>query len=394
MAETKSLLLVSSSDTYVRMLRFYFTKAGFEVESARDTDAALRYITTTVPSLVLVEETLAGSDGLQLVRQLRASPVTAQLPVLVLLAGSNEQKAQAAVAAGANETVRRDANVQDISEKVTNLIATAQAAPAETPEETARLAHTVTVLSSRGGSGKTLLATNLGVALAQRKKETAVLLDLNLEFGTTAMMLDLRPIYTIRDIADAAISDVSDAEFDGMLLRHTSGLRLVPAVGQPGDSELIPEGSLPKIIDRLRHLDDHVIVDGRPSFREFMLDLWDSSDSLLIMCPPEVVSVLVTRALLEAFAVINVDPEKVRIILNHVQPRARLSAAQVEKGLGKPTFTIPYGGDALYRSVDVGKVYLLEKPNEPTAVAIKNLAEALVERSQARRRGSPAAAAS
>ena len=199
------------------------------------------------------------------------------------------------------------------------------------------------------------------------------------------MMLDLRPIYTLRDIADAVMNDVSDAEFDGMLLRHSSGLRVVPAVAQPGDSELIPEGSLPKIIERLRRLYDHVIVDGRPSFREFMLDLWDSSDSLLIVCPAEVISVLVTRSLLEAFAVINVDPEKVKIILNQVQPRARLTASQVEKGLNHPVFTHPYGGEALYRSVDVGKAYVLERPNEPTAIAIKRLSEMLVERSKTRR---------
>jgi pilus assembly protein CpaE len=391
MTETGHLLLVSSSDTYVRMLRFYFTKAGYEVESVRNTELALRSMQSQLPDVVLCEEELSGTDGLQLLRQLRASPVTARLPVLALVSSGSEQKVQSAIAAGANDAIRRDANVQDIAGKVTAML-TAAGEPAERQEDESAVAHTVTVLSARGGSGKTLLATNLGVALAQRKRETAVLLDLNLEFGTTAMMLDLRPIYTLRDIADAALNDVSDAEFDGMLLRHSSGLRVVPAVGQPGDSELIPEGSLPRIIERLRRLYDHVMVDGRPSFREFMLDLWENSDTLLIACPPEVISVLVTRALLEAFGVINIDRDKVLIALNQVAPRARLSASQVEKGLGQSTFTVPYGGDALVRSVDTGKPYVLERPNEPTAIAIKRLADVLLERHKVRSRRSAAAA--
>jgi pilus assembly protein CpaE len=372
------------------MLRFYFTKAGYDVQTVQDGDKALRFVTSEIPDALITDESLPGMDGMQLVRQLRASPVTAKLPVLMLVAGGGDSRIQAAIGAGATEAMRRDARIQDIGERVASLVASAAANAPELGSiealspKTGGLAHTVTILSARGGSGKSLLATNLGVALAQRQGETTVLLDLNLEFGATAMMLDLRPVYTLRDIADAVMNDVSDAEFDGMLLRHSSGLRVVPAVAQPGDSELIPDGSLPRIVDRLRRLYDHVVVDGRPSFREFMLDLWENSDTLLITCPPEVVSVLVTRSLLEAFGVINVNPEKVLILLNNVAPKQRLNSSQVERGLGNPTFTIPYGGEQLYRSVDVGKSFVLEQPKDPFSVAIRKLADLLVKRHEER----------
>jgi pilus assembly protein CpaE len=378
------LLVVGSSETYLRMLRFFFTKAGYEVETAETGEKALRATAGGVPDAVLCEEVLPDMDGLQLVRQLRASPVTFKVPVMVLSAGASDAKLQAAVAAGANESVRRDAKPQDIGEALAKMLIAV--APSDSPPGDASRAHTITVLSARGGSGKTFLATNIGVAMAQRKGETTCLLDLNLEFGTTAMMLDLRPMYTLRDVAEAAVSDVSDAEFDGMLLRHSSGLRVVPAVAQPGDSELIPEGSLPRIIERLRRLYDHLVVDGRPSFREVMLDLWENSDSLLITCPPEVISVLVTRSLLEAFGVINIDPDKIIVVVNQVAPKARLTSAQVERGLGQQTFTIPYGGEQLYRSVDVGKAYLLERPNDGSAQAVRKLAEELLRRHASRLR--------
>ena len=395
MADSKKLLVVANSETFLRMLRFYFTKAGYDVQTVQDGENALRFVTTEMPDVVLSDETLPGMDGLQLVRQLRASPVTAKLPVLMLVGGGGENRIQAAVGAGATEAMRRDARIQDIGDRVAQLVEAAQAAtPAigtvVAPDADAKPANTVTILSARGGSGKSLLATNLGVALAQRRGETTVLLDLNLEFGSTAMMLNLRPVYTLRDIADAAMNEVSDVEFDAMILRHSSGLRVVPAVAQPGDSELIPDGALPRIVDRLRRMYDHLVVDGRPSFREFMLDLWENSDTLLITCPPEVVSVLVTRSLLEAFGVINVSPEKVLIVLNHVAPKARLNSAQVERGLGSPTFTVPYGGEPLYASVDKGKSFVLEAPKDAFSLAIKKLSDTLVERAQQRAGGAAA----
>jgi pilus assembly protein CpaE len=385
MTDSKHVLVVATSETFRKMLRFYLTKAGYDVETVRTGDAALRFA-SGVPDAVICEENLEGMDGLHLVKQLRASPVTARIQVMVLAGNDTDAKVQEAIAAGANECMRRDAKVQDIGERLAAMLAAGEAG--DTPVAPARSgpAHTVCVISARGGSGKTFVATSLGVALAQRRGATTALLDLNLEFGTTAMMLDLRPVYTLRDVAEAAVSEVSDSDFDGMLLRHSSGLRVVPAVARPGDSELIPEGSLPKIIERLRRLYDNVVVDGRPSFREVMLDLWENSDHLVITCPPEVISVLVTRSLLEAVEVLSIDPAKILLVVNHLAPKARLTAQQVERGLGRDAFTLPYGGEQLHRAVDVGRPYILERPNDPTALALQKLAQDLVERYEVRSR--------
>jgi pilus assembly protein CpaE len=367
------------------MLRFYFTREGFEVEAARTGDAALRELAQTAYDAVICDEGLPGMEITQLLRQLRASPITVNVPVLLLV--SNTNHAEALVKAGATDVAKRDAKPEDLGAQITAMVA------ATTPQVTrtgrGQGAHTVTVVSSRGGIGKSFLATNIGVLLAGRRGETAVLADLNLEFGTTAIMLDLRPMYTLRDIAEAVLSNVDDREFDAMLLRHTSGLRVLPAVAQPGDSELIPEGSLPRIMERLRGLYDHVVIDGRPSFREFMLDLWEQSDTLLIACPPEVVSVLVTRSLLEAFNVVGVEPDKALIVLNQVAAKARLTPQQVEKGLNRATFSVPHGGEQLARSIDIGKAYVLENPNEPAAQALKKLTEQLIARFRERARLAP-----
>jgi pilus assembly protein CpaE len=385
MTDNNHVQVVATSETFRKMLRFYLDKAGYEVETFRTGDAALRF-TGGVPDAVICEENLEGMDGLHLIQQLRASPITAQIQIMLLAGSDTDSKVQEAIAAGANECMRRDAKVQDIGERLAGMFAAGETGDSPVASGPTGPAHTVCVISARGGSGKTFVATSLGVAFAQRRGTTTALLDLNLEFGTTAMMLDLRPIYTLRDVAEAAVTNVSDAEFDSMLLRHSSGLRVVPAVARPGDSELIPEGSLPKIIERLRRMYDHLVVDGRPSFREVMLDLWEASDQLVITCPPEVISVLVSRSLLEAVEVLSIDPAKILLVVNHLAPKARLTAQQVERGLGRDSITLPYGGEQLHRAVDVGRAYILERPNDPTAVALQKLADELVVRHEERTR--------
>jgi pilus assembly protein CpaE len=307
--------------------------------------------------------------------------------VLVLINRYSDSRRLAVLDAGANDGASREAPIQEIADRVSALVATATTAEDPPRAPTPAGAHTITVLGARGGSGKTMLATNLAAALAQERGETAVLLDLNLEFGTSAYMLNLRPQAPLNEIADAAAAGASDAEFDAMLLRHPSGLRLLAAPVQPGDSELISVASLSAVIRRLRTLYDHVIIDARPSFRDFMLDLWENSDALIVPCPPEVISVLLTRALLDAFEIIGIDQGKTIVVLNQVGSRPRLSQAQAEKGLRRAVQLLPHGGDLLQHSVDAGKPIVLEGGDHPTAVGLRQLTKQLLERRNTRRAG-------
>ncbi len=58
----------------------------FEVEEAVSAEAAQEYLRTHRPDLILLDIQLPGMDGLSLMRQLKAEPATADIPIVALSA--------------------------------------------------------------------------------------------------------------------------------------------------------------------------------------------------------------------------------------------------------------------------------------------------------------------
>ena len=87
---------------------------------------------------------------------------------------------------------------------------------------TRRRGRVVTVFSPKGGTGKTVTATNLASTFAKYEGKNTLLLDLDLQFGDAAIMLGLEPEKTIYDLV------VAPGELDSEKL---AGLHDAPYVG-------------------------------------------------------------------------------------------------------------------------------------------------------------------
>ena len=379
------IVVVQGNEKLRAGLRIVLEREGHEVSVAGTAAVVDGISADTRPDLIICDEKVEGSTGAKVIKMLRAKPSTKQVPILLLVGGgSRSDQLRDALEAGANDAINRKASAAELVERVGRML---DRRTGQGPADLADLADIVVILSARGGSGKTVLACNLAVAIAQLSGETVALLDLNLEFGTTATMLSLQPRATLSELARASVEEPSDEAFDAMLLHHQSGVRLLPALARPGDSELLDDAALSQLIARLRKTYDHLVIDGRPSYREFMIDLWDQSDSLVVPCPSDVPSVSVTQALLSAFDRVQVDSDKVLLVVNHLQAKAGIPAGDIERFLGRPVTTIPYGGEAFQASINTGRPYILDNAGEPTGRALRTLADVLLARHAANPRG-------
>ena len=116
----------------------------------------------------------------------------------------------------------------------------------------------ITVFSSKGGCGKTFLATNLAFALAQKGAEVA-LVDLDLHFGDVAIMLQLFPAHTIQDAAGT--DGLDTVGLKSLLTHHRDGIWALLAPTEPTVADTISPQSVAAILKLLRRNFDAVVID-------------------------------------------------------------------------------------------------------------------------------------
>ncbi len=95
----------------------------------------------------------------------------------------------------------------------------------------------IAILGPKGGTGKTLIATNLAVALAQRDANV-VLVDLDLQFGDIGLALGLSPERTMYDLMKAG-PPFDHEKLDRHLIRHSSGVKVLIAPTRPDQASAV-----------------------------------------------------------------------------------------------------------------------------------------------------------
>ncbi|MGH2793883.1 MAG: AAA family ATPase [Actinomycetota bacterium] len=245
---------------------------------------------------------------------------------------------------------------------------TAEAAPDVTDHKV------ITVFSSKGGCGKSFVSSNLAVALAQRTGETVAMVDLDLQFGDLAIMLQLFPARTIYDAAQNL--DRIDAEaLKGYLTPHRGQVWLLAAPLEPGLSETISAESVAKIIRLMKGIYKYVIVDTPPSFTDHVLAALDESDESVLITSMDVPSIKNLKLSLQTLELLGFGRDRIRLILNRADSKVGLRVQEVEKTLGtRIDVSIPSSREVPL-SINRGTPLILEDPKSPVVASIMKLVE-------------------
>jgi MinD-like ATPase involved in chromosome partitioning or flagellar assembly len=199
----------------------------------------------------------------------------------------------------------------------------------------------VTVFSPKGGSGKTVLATNLAVASAQSGVQT-LLVDLDLQFGDSALTLAVNPRATIADLAASAGDVDADTLSAFVTTDSRTGLAVLPAPRRPEEADVVSQDKLAAVLKTARSAYDAVVIDTGPLFDGAMLAALDQTDQLLLICNPEVTSLKNVRIGLETLDRLGFPRENVSLVANRVGAPGAVSRADIEQALdAKITYELP-----------------------------------------------------
>lgn len=198
--------------------------------------------------------------GLALVR--RAQVDHPGRPVVVACDGTPNGFLRKAFLAGAEDVVEITSAPQAAGDTYLAL-AKAVARRATDAAATAE-GRIVTVLGPKGGTGKTLVSTNLAAALAGQGRR-AVLVDLDLQFGDVGLALGLRPERTFFDLAQSG-GRPDATKLEGFLVEHRSGVAALLAPTRPDQAPAITPAYTREVLQALRGATPFVIVNTPPAF--------------------------------------------------------------------------------------------------------------------------------
>ena len=115
----KPLILVVEDEAALQQLLAYnLERAGFAVEQAYDADEARTLIAEQTPDLVLLDWMLPYMSGLELCRQLRRQPGTANLPIIMLTARVEERDRLHGLDTGADDYVTKPFSIDELIARV------------------------------------------------------------------------------------------------------------------------------------------------------------------------------------------------------------------------------------------------------------------------------------
>ena len=260
------------------------------------------------------------------------------------------------------------------------------AMPLPTDEGAGDLGRVVMVFSTKGGSGKSVIASNLAVLLAERCDKPVVLVDADLQFGDVAVMLKLTPQHTIVD-AVSSLDKLDSQMLQDILVEHQpEKLLVLPAPLEPAFADQIGAAEMVRIIETLRTFAGFVVIDTPAYFNDVVLGLIEISDDVLLVAGMDIPNIKNVKIGLQTLRLLNTPMEKLRLILNRANSKVKLDVGEVERTLGVQADALIPSDVVVPQAVNKGEAVVLHAPKSGVSRALDELADLFLPKGAPRKR--------
>jgi pilus assembly protein CpaE len=359
--------------------------------TAEDGEHALQEALHLVPDIAVLDAGLSGLDGVQTTEML--AEYAPQAGVILMSMESGSELFRRAMLAGAREVLQKPFAGDDLVAAIHRVHAfqvrkrAAQAVrqpehggPA-TPEGARRRdGRMITIVSGKGGVGKSIIATNLALVLNRPHPGSVVLIDLSLQFGDVAALLAMTPDGSISEFAASDVAMTDRHVIQQALSLGPQGLTVLAAPPSPELADYVTTAHLRSLVAELRSTFEIVVADTTSQLSEITLEALENSDHIVLVTDFSVTSVKNTRLIMSVIGVLQVDPERIVVVANHRDaPLAGgMDRARIEDFLRHPIAAeIPHDAIAIGGSVSSGVPVVIGGHSSPATAAFERLASAL-----------------
>ena len=351
-------------------------RSGDGVQHVVDLGAAERHLEARrfETSVVLIGPGMEPPQGLEVTAKLNEQ--YPELSIVICPLDDSSGLLRAAMRAGATDVLAWDAAIDEVRDVVDRASRqTRRLREGERDQDPGRQVGTVmATFSTKGGCGKSLVATSMATLLAQEAPDNVVLVDLDLQAGDDAVMLQLMPERGMREAAEMG-SDLDETALEAFLTKHENGLRVLTAPTRPEYAEEITPEAVTHILGLLRSMYRWVIIDGPPFFTEQLLAAFDLTDVVVVITSLDVPSIRSLKLSVETLRDLGFPRDRLRLVLNRADSKVGLTIREVEKSLGTEIdATLPSSREVPF-AINQGIPVVLSRPKAPVSKSLVELLE-------------------
>ncbi|MEX0865663.1 MAG: AAA family ATPase [Acidimicrobiia bacterium] len=370
-----NLLVVDQDDDFVSKAKELFDG---RLPVARSIEEALSSIESGGVRMVLLGPSYKDDAAMDEIRTLHNSD-----PGLVLMLIAEEVTAdllRRGMRAGVSDVLEApldEAKIEAAIERFAHDVLnrkTAAATPSSASHPRDKGGRIVTVMSAKGGSGKTVLATNVSLLLNRIPDIKVCLVDADLQFGDVCLVLQLEPRFTMVN-ASHELHHLDGELLDSLLTEHPSGLKVLAAPLEPAFADDITTAGLMQMLDVLKESFDYVVVDTASMLDELILSLIEKSDDILMLVDMDLPSVKNAKLALETLRLLKFTTSNVRLVMNRSNSKAKLDNKEIEGALKMPISASVPSDAMVAASVNEGRPVVESEPKSKVAKGFESVAE-------------------
>lgn len=337
MGKSIQVMLVDDSEEARQSLRMLldFADDVQVVSEATDGSDALQKLDVIMPDVVIMDINMPVMDGVTATEK-----ICTQYPllnVIVVSVQNDVEYVRRCMRAGAKDYLFKPVDGDTLIATIRDVVQTEQIRHtkgnvAVLNQQIAQKAKIISLISAKGGVGKTTIAVNTATALAMQGKRVA-LVDFDLQFGDVSLFMNLSPSRTVIELIRES-NDIDPDVLDRYLTPHSSGVQVLAAPKRPEEAEYVLPANIRVILQSLRRKFDYVIVDTAPVANDVFFAILETSDDCFIVNTLNLAVLKNNRMLLELLALLGYDTEEIKHLLNRSTSKNGLKVRDLAKILG------------------------------------------------------------
>ena len=232
------------------------------------------------------------------------------------------------------------------------------------------------VFSGKGGVGKSVIATNLAVAMAAKGNRVAIV-DLDLQFGDVAVMLHAENHPTAIDALAQQGEQVESEFIEEVMATGPEGVRALLAPTSPEFADLVNTANLRAILRELATTYDQIIVDTPAHLEERNLEAIELADQILVVTNFNITAIKDTKVTLKLLQSLGIPKERICLVLNQTRARAGFTPAEIDYILHFPVVaSLPFE-PKIDECIDAGKTIITAEPKSEFSKQLRLLVDHL-----------------